>query len=1143
MAVSGADSILPRLVDEQARASDPSSHVWLAASAGTGKTQVLAARVYRLLLGGTDPGAILCLTFTKAGAAEMAGRINQRLARWVRASEADIKADLISLGEQWTPALIARARTLFAKVLDAPGGGLRIQTIHGFCQSLLAAFPVEAGLTPGFRPLEAREESALARETLAHLLVDAEREGRNGATRAVGALSLRLGEDGAEAFLRACARAPAAMAALPMGEGIGPYVRRALIGVDDVEAAIARGCADLDDGLLGQLRDCNAAWGTKNGVARADVISAWLARSPEDRAATLGDLHGVWAKQDGDVRSFAKGQAPQDPDYAPIAADFHDQVARLIRMRDMAEYADLLAAGLSVGRDYAAAYHAAKRRIGAVDFDDLIDAAVALLRQDGMGDWVRFKLDQATDHVLIDEAQDTNLRQWAIVDAIASDFFSGFGTRGDKRRTLFTVGDYKQAIFGFQGTDPLNFRWAERHFRDLADVTSDIREIEPTPFEQLALTSSFRSTQPILDFVDAAIGVLPGAGLGVDDNQRHASKVEGPGQVNLWAPTLAGEEDEGEEGWVADAVRAHATRIAAQVRAWLDPNDPLMLESKGRPLRPEDVMILVKRRGELASLIVARLYAEGVPVAGVDRLRLTAPLAVQDLLAAIRFVLQPQDDLALASLLVSPLIGWSQDELMHAAMKRRGGLWAHLQTTQPAERIAPLNAMLRRADFTTPYVFLEELLTGPLDGRRKLIRRLGQEARDPIDELLNAALEFERVSIPSLQRFLDWFDRGDVEIVRDPSQPMDAVRVMTAHGAKGLQAPLVILADATADPEARPRSTLKWQADQGVELPVFRPRKEQRWGALADAVDAADARELAEHWRLFYVAATRAEERLEIAGALGPRSKGVPSDNSWYAAAEAALTALGAAEREGEGEAARRSFAGHDPQPPVRARSSRAAEAGSVALPPWARQRAPIEARPPRPLAPSSLGEDDVPDPPPSATMRAAAERGRLIHDLFERLPGLAPDRRLPSAERWLAAVGQVTDASVRSEMIATVLAVLDDPAHAELFGANSLGEAPISAVVSGGYVIAGTVDRLLIEPDRVRVIDFKTGRRVPGDLGDVPVFHLRQMSAYAEALRVIFPGRRIEAALLYTAAPRLFDLPEAVLAQHKPGFVVAEQS
>jgi ATP-dependent helicase/nuclease subunit A len=175
--------------------------------------------------------------------------------------------------------------------------------------------------------------------------------------------------------------------------------------------------------------------------------------------------------------------------------------------------------------------------------------------------------------------------------------------------------------------------------------------------------------------------------------------------------------------------------------------------------------------------------------------------------------------------------------------------------------------------------------------------------------------------------------------------------------------------------------------------------------------------------------------------------------------------------------------------------------------------------------------------------MRAAAERGRLIHALFERLPAVAVDRRAAAADRWLGAVGAVEDAEARADIVATVLAVLDDPVHAALFGPDSLGEAPISAVVAGGAVIAGTVDRLLVEPDRVRVVDFKTGRRVPLHVDEIPVFHLRQMAAYAEALRVIFPERKIEAALLYTAAPRLFDLTDTLLAAHKPGFAATEQS
>jgi ATP-dependent helicase/nuclease subunit A len=551
-------------------------------------------------------------------------------------------------------------------------------------------------------------------------------------------------------------------------------------------------------------------------------------------------------------------------------------------------------------------------------------------------------------------------------------------------------------------------------------------------------------------------------------------------------------------------------------------------------------MILVKRRGDLASLIVARLYAEGVPVAGVDRLRLNAPLAVQDLLATIRFVLQPEDDLSLAALLVSPLIGWTQDELMAAAPREAGPFWRHLQRTQSAERLAPLLAMLARADIATPYQFLEELLSGPLDGRRKLIRRLGTEARDPIEELLNAALTFESTTTPSLQRFLDWFDRGDVEIVRDPSAPLDAVRVMTAHGAKGLQAPLVILADATADPSAAPRSILKWAPEPGAApIPVFRPRSAERGGPLDAVVSAAEQRELEEHWRLFYVAATRAEERLVIAGALGPRAKGVPPENSWYAAADRALTTLGVEAGEVE-----RIFAGVEPQPAVVAKPAPSVrEVENAHLPAWAHDPAPHEARPPRPLSPSALGEDAVSDPPPTPAMRVAAERGRLIHALFERLPAVAPRDRADAADRWLEKAGGVEDAAARAEIVRSVLSVLDDPTLSELFGADTLAEAPIAATLPNGIVVSGTVDRLLIEADRIRVIDFKTGRRAPSGLDEVPDYHLKQIAAYAEALTVIFPGRVVEAALLYTAGPRLIPLTGDALAANKPHYRPAEQS
>ncbi|WP_267386412.1 double-strand break repair helicase AddA [Sphingomonas sp. GC_Shp_3] len=1146
---SGSFSALPPLKDDQARASAPDGHVWLSASAGTGKTQVLTARVYRLLLRGVDPSAILCLTFTKAGAAEMAGRIGARLAAWVRMPDAQLGSDLIALGEDPTPELRARARTLFAKVLDAPGGGIRIQTIHGFCQSLLAAFPVEAGLTPGFRPIEAREEAVLAREALAELLVEADGQGRTRPIEAVGALSVRLGEGEAEKFLIACARAPKAMAALPgTYDGVAAFVRRQLdLPAGDVEAAIVAGCDDdaFDCDAVARLAAANRAWGTATGGNHADVAECWVEASAEMRARMLIDLVGVPFTAKGEPRKYSKKLLDADPDYAELAQAVGEAATALLSLRHRAVYADLLADALDVGRDYAAAYTRAKRRLGAVDFDDLIAATIDLLGQPGIGEWVRFKLDRETSHILIDEAQDTNPEQWAIIGALADEFFAGEGAHGGAVRTLFTVGDFKQAIFGFQGTDPRFFGAAEERFGRLARgawaAAEETRrrggETFAGAWNRLSLTQSFRSTRPVLEFVDAAMAGLPEPGLGaVAQLERHASEVPGPGTVTLWPLVVAGGSEEDEEGWIADSTRELAKRIARTIKGWIG---TLMLESKGRLLEPQDVMILVKRRGDLASLIVARLYAEGVPVAGVDRLRLNAPLSVQDLLAAIRFVLQPEDDLSLASLLVSPLIGWSQELLLEAAPRESESLWRHLDRERPDD-LGPLRAMLDRADIATPYQFLEELLSGHLGGRRALLRRLGQEARDPIEELLTAALQFETQGTPSLQRFLDWFDRGEVEIKRDPSAPLDAVRVMTAHGAKGLQAPLVILADAAVDPTKSPRNTLKWPVDDiDAALPIFRPRKEEA-GPLAELIEQTAQRELEEHWRLFYVAATRAEERLVIAGSLGPLAKGEPPPASWYAAAAQAMADLGVAAAE---DGARDYVGGGDLKPVKRRERNVGMADPHPPVPDWAYQAAPLEARPPRPLAPSSLGDDAVADPPPTPAMRDAAERGRLIHALFERLPAVPPEGRADAAERWLAGGGGVADAATRAEIATTVLTILAEPAFAALFGPDALAEAPIAAVVGDGVVVSGTVDRLLVTPERITVVDFKTGRRAPQSLADVPPYHVRQMAAYVEALGVIFPGRSVEAALLYTGAPILLVLAPALLAEHKPRFAVAQQS
>lgn len=1127
---------LPTLKDEQKAAADPRALVWLSASAGTGKTQVLVARVLRLLLRPhVDPASILCLTFTKAGAAEMANRLSERLAHWVRLGEADLRKELWALGEDTNdPALMTRARGLFARVLDARGGGLRIQTIHAFAQSLLGSFPLEAGLAPGFRAVDPREESALSRQVLADMVVDAEREGRSALIANLQALSRRLGEEGAERFLRDCARAPDAMASLP--SGIAPFVRRALdLPTDDIEAHLAERCADdsVDLVTLSRIAAHSRDWGTKTGLDRADAIARWLALPPAKRAEGLRELSQVWSTNEGALRSFVKGQAPPVDGYAELATRMHEWCVELTSLRERARLAELFAAALDAGRSYASAYADAKQAAGLVDFDDLIRSTVGLLGNEGIGDWIRFKLDQATDHILVDEAQDTNLAQWQIVAGLAAEFFAGDGAKGSRLRTIFSVGDYKQAIFGFQGTDPMFFTAAKVKFAEQAQGVG-------RAIDDLSLSRSFRSTPPVLEVVDEVIRQLPVDALGADVRiEPHVSDVPGagPGTVTLWRPIVAGGDfvSDDEEDWIDDSTREVARRIARQIRRWLD--EPLWLEQANRPLRPEDIMILVRKRGDLASLIVARLYTEGVPVAGVDRLRLNAPLAVQDLLAAARFALQPGDDLNLAALLVSPLIGWSQDDLLARAIPRPGPLWPHLRSRSDiGSTLDALGDLLATADYTTPYRFFEQILSGPLQGRRRLLGRLGEEARDPIEELLSAALAFEGQANPSLQRFLDWFDRGEVEIVRDPSQPLDAVRVMTAHGAKGLQAPLVILADAASDPNKNRRTRVDWKP-KGVELPLpmFRPRKAELAGSLAEDLARAERLDREEHWRLLYVAMTRAEERLVIAGALGPQAGGVVPSDSWYAAIDRGMDALGCAWQPTAlwGEA--REWRGHRPAPPVRGRVEAVPRPvpAPVELPAWLHAPAPVEARPPRPLAPSSIGTDDASDPPPGPALRAAAERGRLLHALFERLPPIAPDDRRAAADRWLATTGGVADATVRATLAEQACQVISDPRFADVFAPDALAEAPIAAVVDG-QVIAGTVDRLLVTDERVLIVDFKTNRRAPTSLDEAPPSHLKQIAAYAAALERIFPGRTIVAGLLYTSAPVLLELDTARLAALK---------
>lgn len=1141
------------LKDNQALAVDPFDSIWLSASAGTGKTQVLSARVLRLLLTpGVRPENILCLTFTKAGAAEMAERVNAVLASWVRMEDTRLFTQLEYIGAPTDGETRDHARTLFASVLDCPGGGLRIDTIHAFAQWLLAAFPEEAGLTPGARPMEERDRDLLAHRVLADLLVEWEAHGDNDAIAALETLSVRMGADKARQWLMRCAEARDAW--FGPGSWQEPLRNRVeqLLGVEanagpDWVAAL---CDDgmFDRSALQRCLEVNQAWGTASAAKCVEAIETWLAADGAGRVAACDELARALFTRQGEPR-WLKSLEKLDMNYAAMARRVNECLEAVRERAALLQLVGILTPALSLGRRFALTWDEAKQREGLIDFDDLIRRGAALLSQPGLGEWIRYKLDRRFDHILVDEAQDTNEAQWSIVRALTEDFFTGLGQRDGKLRTIFVVGDYKQAIFRFQGTSPENFRIAKERFaaemREAARNAADLRPpVDARELQALGLGRSYRTSKPVLEFVDKAIEAIGAENFGLDHAPVPHVGEERPGLVTLWNPVSArpDEEDdaEGPEAWLSQPERRMANKIAEQIGAMVG---HFPLAKYGRPAEPGDFMVLVRKRKELASLIVARLHAAGVPVAGVDRLRLGAPLAVKDVMAVLRFAAQPLDDLSLAALLVSPLVGWSQEQLLEHGWRGKGvALWDHLRRSRHGDVAALrglLDPLLARADFEPPQALLHWLLVGPWDGRRKLVARLGREANDPLDELLNAAQAYSAANTPSLQGFIQWFDAGEGELKREPGASPSFVRVMTVHGSKGLQAPIVILADATGNPDSSPTRGLELEevlpGGGGRTIPIPDLRNEEKVGRIAEADAVAKREERQEHWRLLYVAMTRAEEALFVGGALGKRET-EPAADSWYARLSPLITAAPLAdpiwgERREWGERAAAIAAKAQAELPM-----------PPALPGWATRPIGPEPRPPRPLAPSAAAEDNAPDPPlPPGAATEAARRGVLMHRLLERLPDIAPEEREDRARGWLARNAADLSEADREEALSLALEVIAHPVWAELFGPGALAEVPLAATV-GGQVVVGTADRLLIEPERVLVADFKTARRPPASLEEVPRSTLCQMAAYAAALAAIYPGRKIEAAVLYTQVPRLIAIPADWLDTHKPALPAMQE-
>lgn len=1141
----------------QRGAADPTASVWVAASAGTGKTKILTDRVLNLMLAGTPPHRILCITFTKAAAAEMSIRLAEVLGAWATVSSSELETRLRDvLGRTPDDRQRTVARQLFARILDAPGG-MNIQTIHAFCQSVLARFPVEARISPHFTVLDERDQKELMAAAMEEVLATAahradlaeafavftghvqELEFRE-LIAALAAERTRLGH-----MLDAYGSVTGAASALAKHLGLRPGETPAAVVADACEglAFDALGLRIAASGLAGS----GSATDRKRGAA----IAGWLAFAPAERAAQFSGYVDAYLTSTLPTRVrkclITDKAAAATPGACEILESEAERLLAVVMRRRAAVTREATAAMLVVGDALLAAYRRLKDARSFLDYDDLIDCTAGLLERQGSASWVMFKLDGGIDHLLIDEAQDTSRDQWRIVRALTGEFFAGEGAAStyQHNRTVFAVGDVKQSIFSFQGADPAAFLENRTWFGERVKAAK-------RPWRPISLEVSFRSTRAVLAAVDAVFArpeAADGVALDGDMIVHRAWRQLDGGSVEIWPPILPRDQDEPMpwrppvERSAGDSPELRLARLVAKrIKAMVSGE---ALESADRPIRPGDIMVLVRRRGLFVEELIRQLKEQHVPVAGIDRMLITEQMAVMDLTVLGQFVLLPTDDLTLATVLKSPLIGLDEDALFHLAHGRVGSLWHTLRARAAddavlVDAVGRLHAYMALADQVPPFEFYTRVL-GPLGGRRRLLARLGPDAEDPISEFLNLALAFERSHAPSLQGFLHWLQTTAVEIKRDSEQgDRDTVRVMTVHGAKGLQAPIVFMTDTMQVPGKSPRLT--WSEARGGELLLWPPRKHDCETAASRAQDAEKRRQAQEYRRLLYVAMTRARDRLIVCGWRGPKGGG---EDCWYRLIRAGIEAraaelgveqvedpfLAAAEESDEATPLRLSC----PQERSPERKEMPAPGAMPPLPPWADRPPPAEPEPPRPLAPSRPEDEDPPVLSPlGPDFGSRFRRGRISHRLLQSLPDLSAGDREAAARRWLARPVHRLSAAQQDEIAREVLAVIGDPELAAVFGPGSQAEVPITGTING-RVISGQVDRLVVEPERVTVLDYKTNRPPPRDPAKVSRAYLRQMAAYRAALQAIYPDRPVRCVLLWTDGPRAMTLSDALLDPFAP--------
>jgi len=1160
-AMSGPRSIPDQARERQILASDPSASVFVSANAGSGKTHVLVQRVIRLLLDGVPPERILCITFTKAAAANMAERVFTTLGRWVTLDDEALTAAIKATGiKSVGPSLLAQARKLFACALETPGG-LKVQTIHALCTRLLQQFPFEANVPARFSVLDDRDQAELMQRASLAVLLQAAAAPDSAAGRAL-ALAMTSAADVTfrEVVQEACTRRDRFLAWITQAGGVDGAMAQlsATLGVAPQDR-----CEDVERDILDGPNLPRAQWstaaamfesGSANDQAQAKRLRAALALSD---VAQLDKYCEVFFTKDGPRKSLATKKIA---DAAPgFVEDLKREGARLedlLERRRALLMRERTRALLVIAADVAERIRREKQERGLLDYDDLIDKTLAML-DSGASSWVHFKLDRGVDHVLIDEAQDTSPKQWDIVAHLIAEFTAGEGAREGIKRTVFAVGDEKQSIFSFQGAVPKEF--AER--RDLLQRRFHGAGLS---FEKVSFNYSFRSGATILQSVDHVFrdpdiyrSIHADAAYPLHQSLADA----GPSVIDLW-PLELPDDKQNIEGWLApfDAVSETSpeVRLAQKVQAEIASliAGGTMTGSLGdrRRLRFGDVLVLVRRRGSAFDAVIQALKRGGIPVAGADRLKLTEHIAIIDLMNLADALLLPQDDLALAVALKSPLFGLDDDDLFRLAWRRKGSLCHALREkavgdTKLATGLQRLDACAERSQTDTPFGFYAWLLGG-VGGRARILRRLGPEANDALDEFLELALSYEQKAAPSLQGFMGWLRAADTEIKRDMEISRDEVRVMTVHGAKGLEAPVVFLVDTTSSPSDTQRLNLirlpGGNAQPGsVGAMVWAGRKSNDPRVVEQARAAMVSETEDEYRRLLYVAMTRAADRLIVGGCM-PGNRNEVRALSWYDLISKGLENSGLTMRAAPPDGAVKRYCRPEDEVTEIAPSEQAPAAPPLVMPDWLHKAAPALRRPDNLLRPSDPDEADhrrIRRGETEAQRQRALQRGTLVHRLLQSLPDLPADIRANAADRFLLRNADDWSPQERDALAARVLEVISDDRFAVVFAPGSRAEVPIVGRLQRHgepVLISGQIDRLVVTDAEVLIVDFKTNHAPPRSLAETPPAYVRQLALYRAVLSLLYPQRIVRAALLWTEAPEIMEISAPALDAEQAALTVA---